>query len=76
MEVLAMMRKIMQENSSSSCSKDYTKVSTAQYRELLIVEMKRQGASDADLQAIKDSIIRNSIRSNRHPEDVAWAILQ
>lgn len=46
------------------------------YRLLLIDEMLKLGASEKELQMIKDATIRNAIRKNRKPEDVAWALLQ
>ena len=46
------------------------------YRSLLIVAMKKNGATDSDLNLIHDATIKNSIRNKRNPEDVAWAILQ
>lgn len=48
----------------------------ASYRSLLIIEMKKIGATDNDINLIHDATIRNSIRNKRKPEDVAWAILQ
>ena len=46
------------------------------YRSLLIVEMRKMGATDDDIKLIHDATIRNSILNKRKPEDVAWAILQ
>lgn len=48
----------------------------AEYRKMLVEEMKKQGASEAELSLIHDATIVNSIRNKRQPEDVAWAILQ
>ena len=48
----------------------------AQYRSLLVNEMKKMGATQDELGLIHDATIRNSIRNKRKPEDVAWAILQ
>lgn len=45
------------------------------YRSLLISEMKKMGADDNDMALIHDATIRNAIRKNRNPEDVACAIL-
>ena len=47
-----------------------------EYRRDLVAEMKKQGASDNELMLIHEATIINSIRSNRQPEEVAWAILQ
>lgn len=46
------------------------------YRHLLQQEMIKLGASEQELELIKDATIRNAIKRNRKPEDVAWAILQ
>lgn len=46
------------------------------FRRLLFIEMQKMGATDDELSLICDSIILNSIRNNRKPEDVAWAVLQ
>lgn len=47
-----------------------------EYRAALEQAMERMGATEAEKALIHDATIRNSIRSNRKPEDVAWAILQ
>lgn len=46
------------------------------YRDILKEEMIRLGADEEELKLIKDATIRNAIKRNRKPEDVAWAILQ
>ena len=48
----------------------------ARYRSLLIVEMEKMGATQNEISLIHDATIRNSIRNDRKPEEVAWAILQ
>lgn len=56
-----------------------SKVSSSQiesYRELVIIEMQRMGATDYEISLIHEATILNSIKNNRRPEDVAWAILQ
>lgn len=47
-----------------------------EFRNLLIIEMQKLGATESELSLICDAIILNSIRNNRQPEDVAWAVLQ
>lgn len=47
-----------------------------QYKEQIIIEMKKMGASDNELLLVREATVRNAIRRNRRPEDVAWAILQ
>lgn len=51
-------------------------ISINEYRDLLRQEMLRLGATEHELELIKDATIRNAIKRNRKPEDVAWAILQ
>lgn len=46
------------------------------FRCLLIQEMEKLGATEADFSLICDTIILNSIINKRRPEDVAWAVLQ
>lgn len=46
------------------------------YRHLLRQEMIKLGADEQELGLIKDATIRNAMKRNRKPEDVAWAILQ
>lgn len=46
------------------------------YRKLVIAEMEKLGASETDKQLLCDTIIKNSIRNKREPEDVAWALIQ
>lgn len=48
----------------------------AHYRSLLIFELHKMGATENEISLIHDATIRNSIRNNRKPEEVAWAILQ
>ncbi len=47
-----------------------------QYRTMVILEMKRMGATDQEIELLRNETIINSIRNKRRPEDVAWAILQ
>lgn len=51
-------------------------ISINEYRDLLQQEMLNLGATEHELELIKDATIRNAIKRNRKPEDVAWAILQ
>jgi len=46
------------------------------YHSTLKNEMFKLGANDQDLNRIKDATIRNALKRNRRPEDVAWALLQ
>lgn len=56
--------------------KHITKDQTQQYRNELEQQMLVQGATLEEVGLIKDATVRNSIRANRKPEDVAWALLQ
>ncbi len=47
-----------------------------QYRTMVILEMKKMGATDQEIKLLRNETIINSIRNKRSPEDVAWAILQ
>ena len=46
------------------------------YRKALQDEMIKLGGNEQDFNLIKDATIRNAIRRNRKPGDVAWALLQ
>lgn len=46
------------------------------YRSTLQNEMKSLGANEQQLTLIKDATIKNALKRNRKPEDVAWALLQ
>ena len=54
-------------------STDLSKIN--QYRFKLIEEMIKLDATENDLNLISDTLIQNSIKNNRTPKDVAWAIL-
>lgn len=55
---------------------DITPEDIASFRELVIIELDKMGASDNDKNLLHDAAIYNAIKRNRLPEDVAWAILQ
>ncbi len=46
------------------------------YRDALLSEMIKLGASENDFNLVCDNLIIASIINNRKAEDVAWAILQ
>lgn len=46
------------------------------YKDSLITEMEKIGASEQEIGLINDNLVLNSIKNGRQPEDVAWAILQ
>ena len=55
---------------------DVTLEDIASFRELVIFELDKMGASENEKNLLHDAAIYNAIKSNRLPEDVAWAILQ
>lgn len=55
---------------------EITAVQIASYRERLVSEMIKMGASEQELSLIHETTIMNSIINKREPRDVAWAILQ
>ena len=70
------MKKFFARQMSVCISKNICQDEIARYRSLLIIEMKKMGATQDEISLIHDATIKNSIRNNRKPEDVAWAILQ
>lgn len=60
----------------SVSTEQVTDIQIASYREKLINEMKKMGASEKELLLIHDATIKNSIINKREPRNVAWAILQ
>lgn len=70
------MKKFFVQRLSVANSVNISASDISSYRNLLIVEMKKMGATDNDLQLVHDATIKNSIINKRKPEDVAWAILQ
>ncbi len=47
-----------------------------EYRDMLIIELKKLGASDSELELVSEKMIINAINNGRKAEDIAWAILQ
>ena len=70
------MKKFLARQLSVCVTKTICQDEIVRYRSLLIIEMKKMGATEDEIGLIHDATIRNSIRNNRKPEDVAWAILQ
>lgn len=46
------------------------------YYDSLVEQLRKQGATEEDINLISDEMIKNAIKNNRKPEDLAWAILQ
>ena len=57
-------------------SKSISQDEIVRYRSLLVCEMRKMGATENEISLVHNATIRNSIRNNRKPEEVAWAILQ
>ena len=51
-------------------------MSIEEYREALIEELKKRGATPVELNLVSDEIIINALNQHRSVESVAWAILQ
>lgn len=51
-------------------------MSVEEYRKALIEELKKRGATPAELNLVSDEIITNALNQHRSVESVAWAILQ
>lgn len=56
--------------------KDIKQSEIDSFRKETIIELKKLGATEDELDLLHDATIKNSIRSKRSPEDVAWAIMQ
>ena len=70
------MKKFFIKQCSVISTSNITSLQIEEYRKLLAAEMLKLGASENEMKLICTQIIINSIRNNRKPEDVAWAILQ
>lgn len=46
------------------------------YRDMLIIELKKLGASGSELELIYEEMIINAINNGRKAVDIAWVILQ
>ena len=47
-----------------------------EYRDMLIIELKKLGASGSELELVSEEMIINAINNGRKAVDIAWAILQ
>lgn len=73
------MKKFFEIRSRKQMPLDISRISEsaiAEYRKLLLAELKKMGADENDINLVSDTIIINAINKNRKAEDVAWAILQ
>lgn len=46
------------------------------FRDAVISEMRKLGASDTEIALLQDATIANALSMRREPEDVAWSLLQ
>ena len=70
------MNKYFEQRAIAIVQTNINQTEITSYRKLVLIEMDKMGASDNEKQLIHDATIRNAIRNNRKPGDVAWAILQ
>lgn len=47
-----------------------------EYQKLVIEEMKKLGATEADLNLVGIGVLRTGIKHKRSPKDIAWALMQ
>lgn len=55
---------------------EISKEQMSDYREELVSEMKKLGASESNFKLVTDELIRISIYNGDSPCDVAWALVQ
>ena len=73
------MKKYFENKIKTQMPSDKSKISKAtieDYRKLLLMELKKMGADENDIDLVSDAVIINAINKDRKAEDVAWAILQ
>ena len=47
-----------------------------EYRALVVKEMEQMRASSHEIALLQDAAVRNAIRQECQPKDLAWAIMQ
>lgn len=55
---------------------EFSKKEILDYKKKLKIELINQGAKKSDFSLIKEETIINSLKQNRDPKDVAWALIQ
>lgn len=73
---MIVLKKFFAMRMASVSTASVSSLQISSYRELVITEMKKMGATDQELSLVHDATITNSIINKREPRDVAWAILQ
>lgn len=61
---------------NASISSSITQDQIDAYRTTVVVAMEELGATSQEISLLRTETVLNSIRNQRKPEDVAWAILQ
>ena len=70
------MKKYFRELAATIDRESITADEISRFRAKTVDEMMAMGASEQELALLQDAAIRNSIRKNATPKDLAWAMLQ
>lgn len=70
------MKKYFMELVKNTPKKSIPPEKIERYRDMLISELEKQGASESDLKLVSEEMIINAINNNRKVDDISWAILQ
>lgn len=70
------MKKYSMELVQGMSKKGVAQEKIEEYRDMLIIELKKLGASGSELELVSEEMIINAINNGRKAVDIAWAILQ
>lgn len=70
------MKKYSMELAQGMSKKGVAQEKIEEYRDMLIIELKKLGASGSELELVSEEMIINAINNGRKAVDIAWAILQ
>lgn len=70
------MKKYSMELAQGMSKKGVAQEKIEEYRDMLITELKKLGASGSELELVSEEMIINAINNGRKAVDIAWAILQ
>lgn len=70
------MKKYSMELAQGMSKKGVAQEKIEEYRDMLIIELKKLGASGSELELVSEKMIVNAINNGRKAVDIAWAILQ
>lgn len=70
------MKKYSMELVQGMSKKGVAQEKIEEYRDMLIIELKKLGASGSELELVSEEMIINAITNGRKAVDIAWAILQ